>query len=73
VNELLGSNNAMTITEQIDNSPKNRRKFYGWIVTDAMIEYAEFTKNYSTGGGGKLQKNGQLNGCPRVNREVKLI
>ncbi|WP_214609630.1 hypothetical protein [Serratia inhibens] len=40
----------MTITEQIDNSPKNRRKFYGWIVTDAMIEYAEFTKNYSTGG-----------------------
>ncbi|EKF64262.1 hypothetical protein B194_2796 [Serratia plymuthica A30] len=42
----------MTITEQIDNSPKNRRKFYGWIVADAMIEYAEFTKNYSTDAGG---------------------
>ncbi|WP_346825194.1 hypothetical protein [Serratia inhibens] len=63
----------MTITEQIDNSPKNRRKFYGWIVTDAMIEYAEFTKNYSTGGAVCGKKNGQLNGCPRVNREVRFI
>ncbi|UTN94467.1 MULTISPECIES: hypothetical protein [Serratia] len=48
----------MTITEQIDNSPKNRRKFYGWIVADAMIEYAEFTKNYSTGGGLSAKKTG---------------
>ncbi|WP_434460237.1 hypothetical protein ACMV5L_13905 [Serratia plymuthica] len=63
----------MTITEQIANSPKNRRKFYGWIVADAMIEYAEFTKNYSTARVANRQKNGQPNGCPRVNREVKLI
>jgi hypothetical protein len=41
----------MAITEQIDNSPKNWRKFYGWIGVDAMIEYAKFTKNYSIGCG----------------------
>ncbi|EPA9110123.1 MAG: hypothetical protein LKJ78_04310 [Serratia liquefaciens] len=63
----------MVITEQIDNSPKNSRKFYGWISADAMIEYAIFAKNYSTGGRQAGQKNGQLNGCPMVNRKVKLI
>jgi hypothetical protein len=63
----------MVITEQIDNSPKNSRKFYGWISADAMIEYAIFAKNYSTGGRQAGKKNGQLNGCPMVNRKVKLI
>ncbi|MGO3568777.1 hypothetical protein [Serratia grimesii] len=63
----------MAITEQIDNSPKNWRKFYGWIGVDAMIEYAKFTKNYSIGCGNMRQKKGQLNGCPMVNPKVELI
>ncbi|MEE4482093.1 hypothetical protein V2T44_03810 [Serratia ficaria] len=56
-----------TITARIDNSPKNWRKFYGGMIADAMIEYAVFTKNYSTGGRGGANKNGQLKGCPMVN------
>lgn len=42
-----------------------------------MIEYAEFTKNYSTSGeksGEKSgNKNGQLKGCPMVNRKAGFI
>ncbi|MEX5715853.1 hypothetical protein IC615_18670 [Serratia ureilytica] len=34
----------LTTIALIDNSPKNWRKFYGGMIRDAMIEYAEFTK-----------------------------
>ncbi|QHT51267.1 hypothetical protein C5686_013375 [Serratia liquefaciens] len=63
----------MVITEQIDNSPKNSRKFYGWISADAMIEYAIFAKNYSTGGRQAGQKKRAAQWLPMVNRKVKLI
>ncbi|HEJ1072004.1 hypothetical protein [Serratia marcescens] len=67
----------LTTIALIDNSPKNWRKFYGGMIRDAMIEYAEFTKNYSTSGeksGEKSgNKNGQLKGCPMVNRKAGFI
>ncbi|MER5230812.1 hypothetical protein KDV93_12685 [Serratia ureilytica] len=63
----------LTTIALIDNSPKNWRKFYGGMIRDAMIEYAEFTKNYSTSGEKSGNKNGQLKGCPMVNRKVGFI
>lgn len=38
-----------------------------------MIEYAEFTKNYSTHDGKSGNKNGQLKGCPMVNLKTGFI
>jgi hypothetical protein len=43
------------------------------MIRDAMIEYAEFTKNYSTSGEKNGNKNGQLKGCPMVNRKAGFI